>query len=248
MYHRMIKSKKRRLTAWVGLLTLLLILAGTYVLAAGELELQASPMELPPETLPVFLTREECYSAVLPAQTEYRRDVGSPWGKEQVLIEGADGEERCTARVEYCNGQEISRTVLTREVTIPARDWVIAVGTGEAEAAPSVKIGNGCILLPDGGILTYTHTTRVQATAFCPTDAGYRNSAIRPGIAAADPAIIPPGTRMFIQTTDGSFCYGIAQAADCGSGMQDPRVDLCFADHAECTAFGMQDCIVFFLG
>ena len=70
----------------------------------------------------------------------------------------------------------------------------------------------------------------------------------RVGAIAVDPKVIPYGTRMYIVTNDGRYVYGIAVAEDCGGAIKGNRVDLYFNTDAECRAFGIRNCTIYFLG
>ena len=194
-------------------------------------------------TVELHQRRQEVYTIAIPPETEYCTDSTLPWGQEAVLIAGIPGEMRCTAQVDYVNGLETHREVTGKQLLYPAQNQIIAVGTREK---PAVSAGSGYLWLPDGQMLTYTHTASAEATGFTSTDAGAIPDAC-PGTVAVDPAFITPGTRLCIVSADGSFLYGLAQAR-AGNGMQGSRVDLFFSTDEECAAFGRQMCIVYFLG
>ena len=203
------------------------------------------------------ITREETYTAVLAHNTTWCYDAELAEGETRVMVEGEDGEALCTAQVTYINGQETERILLSRTVTRPAADAVVAVGTApqasdEGETGAPV-IGDGYILLPTGEMLTYTDTAQVRATAYTHTDAGCdlitaTGSTVHIGTVAVDPRYIPYGTRMFIVANDGSYVYGVSEAEDCGGAIKGDRVDLYFPTYAECMEFGWRKCTIYFLG
>ena len=186
--------------------------------------------------------RQEVYTLAIPPETEYCMDDTLPWGREVELVAGVPGELQCTAQVDYVNGLETRREITKKELLYPAQNQLIAVGTCEA---PVPSAGNGYLWLPEGELLTYTHTAAVEATAFTSTDPGAAASA-RPGTVAVDPSFITPGTRLYIVASDGSFSYGIAQAQ--AGSLQGKRIDLYFPTAAECADFGRKECTVYFLG
>lgn len=67
------------------------------------------------------------------------------------------------------------------------------------------------------------------------------------GIVAVDPKVIPLGTRLYIETTDGSFIYGTAVAADTGGAIKGNRIDLCFNSRKEARNFGRRQVKVYIL-
>lgn len=187
-------------------------------------------------------TRREEYTQALPAGIEYRLDAALPWGQEAELNPGTAGELRCVAEVEYINGVETGREVVSKELISPAQPRLVAVGTRETEA-PLAE--GGCLWLPGGQLLTYTKVLTLEATAFTSTDPGCLPGA-RQGTAVVAARFIPPGTRLFIASADGAYTYGIAQAA-AGDSMEGDRIDL-YLDPAESAEFGRKQCIVYFLG
>lgn len=185
--------------------------------------------------------RQEEYTLTLEPEREYRLDDTLPWGEEAVVQEGEAGEMRCTAWVDYVNGEETSREIIQQELIRPVQNALIAIGTCEN---PVPTAGNGYLWLPEGEMLTYTHTAAVEATGFTGTDAGAILDAY-PGTVAVDPDYITPGTRLFIVSSDG-FSYGIAQAR--AGAVEGRRVDLYFPTQAQCDEFGRRECTVYFLG
>lgn len=206
---------------------------------------------------------EETYVGVLPFETTYCYDASLKKGEEKVLTAGVNGQVLRTATVIYLDGTEDSRTVINEEVITQPVNAVIAVGTYQEgmPTAPAQKpttngkpiIGNGYIITPEGETLTYTHVDQFKATAYnrldpgC-TDYNYIGTLCRVGAIAVDPSVIPHGTRMYIVSNDGKYVYGIATAEDCGSSIKGKRIDLYYDSVAECDAFGIRNCQVYFLG
>lgn len=190
--------------------------------------------------------RREVYTQVLPAGTVYCRDLSLPAGTEKLMEAGQDGELRCTAVVEYVNGLERSRTITERELLREPTDRVVAVGVREEETA---MIQNGRIHLPDGRLLTYTRAVTLRASAFPGGEESHmtldNGARLRIGTVAVDTSLISEGTRLFVQSADGTFLYGIAVAVP---GMSGDRAELYFPTAAECMEFGEQICIAYFLG
>lgn len=194
-------------------------------------------------TVERFQTRQEVYTISIPPETQYRLDDTLPFGKEAVLIEGRPGEMRCSAQVDYVNGIEARRQVTGQQLLYPAQNELIALGTQEN---PLPTADSGYLWLPDGRLLTYTHTAEAEATGFTSADAGAMPD-VQPGTVAADPAFIAPGTRLYIMAADGSHVYGIAQA-QASTSMQGRRIDLCFSTREQQEEFGRRSCVIYFLG
>lgn len=205
----------------------------------------------------------ESYTVELPYETKYCYDVNLPLGEEKVLTQGVNGEVLCTAEVVYRNGQEISRHILTRDVTKQPVDALIVIGTGAKQTQAEAQgvesngskpvISGGTITLPTGEVLTYTGSMKVKASAYTSTDAGCNDytatgTLARVGAIAVDPSVIPYGTRMYIVSDDGKFIYGIATAEDTGGSIKGNRIDLFYDTELECLIFGRRNCTVYFLG
>lgn len=203
------------------------------------------------------VTQQQTYTSTIPHGVSSCYDVTLPDGMAEVIAEGVDGEILCTAQVTYVNGQEVSREVLSEQMTIAPVNEVIALGTGQVAAESFTGdepiITENMIILPTGEVLTYTSVKEFQATAYTHTDAGCdfitaTGTTVRVGTVAVDPRYIPYGTRMFIMTSDGSYIYGLAVAEDCGGAIKGDRLDLYMPTYYECIQFGRQNCMVYFLG
>lgn len=197
----------------------------------------------------------ETYTTLIPYETTYRYDETIPAGTEVVVIPGQVGQLTNSANVQYVDGQETNRTIVTQDVVAQPVNEVIAIGIGEETkpAAGELVIGDGTITLPTGEVLTFNDTMQVVATAYTHTDAGCdfitaTGTTVRIGTVAVDPQMIPYGTRMFIVANDGSYVYGVSTAEDCGGAIKGNRVDLYYPTHNECIQFGIRNCTIYFLG
>ena len=217
------------------------------------------------------VTVEECYTIMVPYEIEYCYDATIAEGEQVVLTQGVEGQILRKDSVHYVDGQEVSRRVISETVISHPVNMLIAIGCGvdlpeyppqeqpntPTPEAPPVSqmpiIGENTIIMPDGQVLTYTHSDQFVATAYHNSDPGCTiwtaiGTLCRVGAIAVDPKVIPYGTRMYIVTNDGKYIYGIAVAEDCGSAIKGNRVDLYFDTTDECHEFGIRDCTVYFLG
>jgi uncharacterized protein YabE (DUF348 family)/3D (Asp-Asp-Asp) domain-containing protein len=199
------------------------------------------------------LTAVENYTVSVPYETVYQETDSLKKGTEVVLVQGANGQMVCQARVFYTAGVETGREILSQRVTLEPVKQVIAVGTGDGKAKNNKPIiGDGVIIAGNGDVLTFTHRDTYRATAYCREEEGGQITATgtvtRVGAIAVDPRYIPYGTRMFIVTQDGKYIYGIATAEDCGGSIKGKRIDLFYETMPETVKFGIRDCDVYFLG
>ena len=69
------------------------------------------------------------------------------------------------------------------------------------------------------------------------------------GVIAVDPRVIPLGSRVYVESSDGgkSWVYGFAIAGDTGGAIKGNRIDLCYNTKAECYQFGRKSATVYVL-
>ena len=210
---------------------------------------------------------EQTYTSSVAFETVYCYDPSLAEGEQVVLTAGVDGQMLYTVAVDYVDGNELSRTVLSETVVRQPVNQVVAIGTyvqqpGQSEMPtdpPPVVvpgkpvIGDGTIITPDGEVLSYTGSLQVSATAYHNSDPGCTiytamGTLCRVGAIAVDPKVIPLGTRMYIVSDDGNYIYGVAVAEDTGKSIKGNKIDLYFDSVAECNTFGIRPCTVYFLG
>ncbi len=67
------------------------------------------------------------------------------------------------------------------------------------------------------------------------------------GVVAVDPRVIPLGTKLYIETVDGSFVYGYCSAEDTGGAIKGNKIDLAMNTKADCFQFGRRKVKVYIL-
>ena len=111
-----------------------------------------------------------------------------------------------------------------------------------------------------GKNFSYSNVLTCSATAY---DLSYESCGKRPGdknygitasgmqaqygVVAVDPSVIPLGTKLYIESVDGSWAYGYCVAGDTGGGISGNRVDLFFNSRAEALQFGRRQVKVYIL-
>ena len=90
----------------------------------------------------------------------------------------------------------------------------------------------------------YSRSLIMKASAYSAYDPGngnytYGGNLLRKGLVAVDPAVIPLGTRLYIQG------YGYAVADDIGGAIKGNRIDLAFDSRREALNFGVQRVTVY---
>lgn len=166
-------------------------------------------------------------------------------GTTRVTSNGAEGVLTTKYEVYLHNGVEVSRNEISSEVTKKPVNKVISIGTRPhpGQAPRNYK-----------RVLTCTATAYDLSYESCgkhPGDRGYGITATgtyaKYGTVAVDPRVIPLGSKLYIETADGSFAYGYATAEDTGGAIKGNKVDLFFPTYDECINFGRRSVKVYIL-
>jgi 3D (Asp-Asp-Asp) domain-containing protein len=188
-------------------------------------------------------------------QTERRANPMLYQGTEQVVQQGVPGTIIETYEDVYRMGR-LADTQLVAKTDDTAVTEIIEYGTRVGSVDRSDRISSvhsddgssgGYLTFNSGATMAYSKVLTCNATAYSThgsTATGYPTAV---GNIAVDPSVIPYGTRMYIQTTSGSWVYGMAVARDCGGAIQGNRLDLWFDSYSTACSFGRRDCTVYIL-
>ena len=180
--------------------------------------------------------------------TKTIQDTSMSISDSKVTTKGVEGIDCQTYEVLLYDGAEVSRNLISTERLREPVDEVKVVGTkGQAVTAK-------------GDNFSYSKVITCNATAYdlsfqscgkMPGQAGYGVTAsgtrAHYGTVAVDPRVIPLGTRMYIESADGSFVYGYCVAEDTGGAIKGNKVDLFFNTYGECMQFGRRNVKVYIL-
>ena len=185
----------------------------------------------------------------IPDDTMYKGDV-------KYTKKGKNGLIKKTYDVRYENGVEVSKMLVSEELVTRPEDAVRKVGTQKRPYEAVVVPGTTTA----GAPTEYKSVINVTATAYdlsyasCgknPGDRGYGITAsgmrARYGVIAVDPRVIPLGTKLYIEATDGSWSYGYAIAGDTGGAIKGARIDLFYDSHSQAISFGRRSARVYIL-
>lgn len=174
------------------------------------------------------------------------------------LTEGKDGEQQVNYTAKVVNGVTVETVVDSRITLSEAVNGTKTVGTKKAAVKTSENVKSISTLNPsspieldeNGNPVNYKKHITVQATAY--TYTGNKCStgvSPQPGYIAVNPDVIPYGTKMYIKSSDGSYIYGYAVAADTGGfiNSRPNNVDLFMTSKAACTAFGRRNVEIYIL-
>ena len=199
-------------------------------------------------TVVKVIKRIEKIEKSIPFNSKTIRDTSMSISDSHVESIGVEGIDCETYEVILYDGVEQSRTLLSTNRLREPVDEVKIVGT------------RGGKVTEKGDNFSYSKVLTCNATAYdlsfqsCgkyPGQPGYGITAsgthAQYGTVAVDPRVIPLGTRMYIESADGSFVYGYCVAEDTGGAIKGNKVDLFFNTNSECMQFGRQNVKVYIL-
>ncbi len=160
-----------------------------------------------------------------------------------VTVEGVIGEKVVDKIITYHNGKAVSENVTEMILREPVNK-VIEYGVWNVKKDTEFN-GEPAIGTVAGH--PYSKVLDFKATAYC--DKGLTASSItsQVGVVAVDPRVIPLGTRLYIEASDGSWSYGVCLAGDTGGAIKGNKVDLFYDSYYDCIQFGRRSCKVYIL-
>lgn len=187
---------------------------------------------------------------VIPYVTEYEPTRYLAEGRVKQFSSGANGEKVVHYKDKLIDGVVVETAVEYEEVTKAAVSAKAQIGDADAPvnylAAPDwLKLDS------NGNPVSYRQVLTGKATAYSASAGAYGASGryLHTGYVAVNPNVIPYGTRLYIKSSDGSYVYGYAIAADTGTALMDGRVlvDVYFNTYGEACKFGAKKVDVYIL-
>ncbi|HSK46872.1 MAG TPA: 3D domain-containing protein [Coriobacteriia bacterium] len=190
-------------------------------------------------SVPDVLVRIESEQASMAPSVRRTEDSSLGVGEKRVVSQGRPGRLLRVYRVVVAGGIEAKPVLTAEQVIEKPTATVIAIGT-----APKPAVSFPGALQP--AARSGSQRLRVEATGYSSEQPGLSEHTAtgmlaRHGVVAVDPAVIPLGTRLYVQG------YGMAVAADTGSAIRGARIDLCFDTVAEARAWGRRTVTVYLL-
>lgn len=178
----------------------------------------------------------------------------------KTVKKGIDGVQQVNYTAKVVNGVTVE-SVVDSTVTLSAPvSGTQTIGTARPKSAVITSDQVKCIstLTPaspieldeNGNPINYTRHLTVQATAYTYTGKNCSTGvAPQPGYIAVNPKVIPYGTKMYIKSSDGTYIYGYAVAADTGGfiNSRPNNVDLFMSSRSACSAFGRRNVEIYIL-
>ena len=179
--------------------------------------------------------QEEVEIASLPFETVKKPNGNMEKGSTRVSRNGIDGEKKIVYKVIKHNGKVLEKQVVGEEVTKKPISKVVEYGTSST------------VMTSRGDSLRIKRELTCSATAYCLKGRTATGRTAQRGVVAVDPSVIPLGSKLYIQTSSGSYVYGYAVAADTGGAIRGNKVDLYMETRQECINFGRRQVKVYIL-
>lgn len=161
-------------------------------------------------------------------------------GESEVSQKGVDGEKEVTKRCKYIDGKYDSTKVIDEKITKKPVDKIVLNGTKRGTTTDS-----------SGAPVSYSYMVSGSGTAYTAAPGALTATGVPvyEGGVAVNPAIIPYGSKLYIEAADGSHVYGYATAIDTGGALMDGSaiVDLFYFSYDDCVSFGRRDVNVYVL-
>lgn len=168
-------------------------------------------------------------------------------GETKIARNGKDGEKQVVTKVKYIDGKKSSEKAVSEKVIKKPVDELTLVGTKGAGSTG----GAGTFTDSNGVKVAYSQVLTGSGTAYtAPAGSGTATgvTAYHGGV-AINPNLIPYGSKLYVESVDGSFVYGYCTAVDTGGALMDGSaiVDCFYDTYDECVNFGRRDVNVYVL-
>lgn len=192
----------------------------------------------------------ETVSEVIPYETIKQHTPLLKNGQTRQMSAGSDGAKTTTTVRKYIDG--VYQETVSQNVVVTKEPVSELVLYGDSSATVStLETPSNLKLDSNGNPVNYVKKITGKGTAYSARD-GAKTASGRyaiPGHVAVNPNVIPYGSKLYIKSTDGSFVYGYAVAADTGIALMDGRVtvDLFFDTYLESCLFGAKTMEIYVL-
>lgn len=178
----------------------------------------------------------------IPFETQIEYDPEMYKGESYVKVNGVNGELANAYKIfVYPNGETKESIFDGKKVITEPVTKVIVEGTKEKPTPTPV---------PAKTIAGYEYSEKItmEATAYVATGNRTATGTVpHKGTVAVDPKVIPLGTKLYIENSDGSGSYGTAVAEDTGGAIKKNRIDLFYESRSAALQFGRRNVNVYIL-
>ncbi|MBE7014775.1 MAG: DUF348 domain-containing protein [Ruminococcaceae bacterium] len=171
----------------------------------------------------------------VPFETTRKANYNLASGNTRVSKQGVNGEKTLTYRVVKHNGEIVEKELVSEKITKKPVNKVLEYGV-----IASVQTSRS-------GEIRSSRVIECRATAYCLKGRTASGMKSQRGVVAVDPSVIPLGTKLYIESSNGNFTYGYAVAGDTGGSIKGNRIDLYMDTKSECLQFGVRNVKVYIL-
>lgn len=214
-------------------------------------------------TVVEFEEKEKTIEEEIGFEVETKNNGQLEKGKTVVEQEGVKGLRENKVVETYENGKLIDTKVTETKLVREPVKQIVQKGTkveqakvasrGASTPAAQASSSNGQSLAGARSIVmnASAYDLSYASTGKRPGDKYYGITAsgtqARPGVVAVDPSVIPLGTKLYIESMDGTGSYGYASAEDKGGAIKGNRIDLFYANRSDALKFGRRQVKVYIL-
>ncbi len=184
---------------------------------------------------------------VIPYESIVQKSNKLDNGTTKVIQEGEDGVKIKTMKSTFENDELVDKILVKEEITKDAIPKITEKGTRTV-----AKTTRGNVRYKN--VLTMTATAydnSYESTGKSPGQKYWGLTALgtkaRVGAVAVDPKIIPLGTKLYVESLDGTKDYGFCVAEDTGGAIKGNKIDLFFNTSGEVRKFGRRKVKVYIL-
>ena len=203
----------------------------------------------PGSTIEIYKVEEviETFDEVIPFEKIVNKNPKMDIGTTKTIQEGKEGLKKVIVKKELINGKVHSTEIVGEEIVAEPVSEIVERGTKDI-----IVTSRGNVSYRKAIIMTATaYDLSFESTGKRPGDKYYGITAsgtkVRPGVVAVDPRVIPLGTKLYIQSLDGTKDYGFAIAEDTGGAIKGNKIDLFFEDSQDVYRFGRRKVKVYIL-
>lgn len=158
--------------------------------------------------------------------------------KSNTARSGKEGVRTVTKELKIVDGEVVETKIVQDKITKKPVNAVVY-----SDASNLLNKGKG---KPE----TYKRALEVTATAYTGAEcSGNTATGKKPrvGYVAVDPRVIRLGTKLYIESLDGSYVYGYAEAQDTGGAIKGKKIDIYLPSIPDCRQFGRKKMRVYVL-
>lgn len=201
------------------------------------------------DTIKLFQVREvvEEVEKTIPYEEIIKNTSKLDKGVTRIVQKGKDGKRLEKIKQKYINNELVSEDIIEEKIIEQPVKEMAERGTRQmvATSRGNTNFKKAMTMNASAYDLSY------QSTGKRPGDPYYGITAsgtkARPGAVAVDPRVIPLGTRLYIESLDGTKDYGYATAEDTGGAIKGKKIDLFFETRNQVRSFGRRNVKVYIL-